>query len=502
MKKIRHGKAIIGGAAGILTSLSLSAVEIDIDGRLANSEEESALEWGDNSGRGDSGTVNSVPVGTNRPDPVSDDDGTVTLTVTANIQDWRVHYSAGEYDAGEEWNVRSSHNGLDAEAALANEAYFSITLDTTANGFDLIDWESVSVSLWRNGSGADPTFQLAVDANDDGFDVGDLVGSPTTLEPGLAGASTLSLGRDDLPKGVMTAEVRLYHWGNGSPSGNMHLYDVVAGYEVAAGSGLELTLSQEEDGLEFTWPSLAGFQYDLRSSTDLTADPATWPLYDDGEKVYEDIVASETGTHVLSGVRQVGAQRFFVLVREPVPPLFAADFESDNGNFTVSTREGSDWEYGTPDTDSAGGRITTGANGSSACWGTVLGSASGDPESGEAAVKGFYLPQTETTLSTPVIDLTAVTTPVSLSYQEALDLAEGATAGVFVVDHATGEALGEALATASDGDSSEAPWTAVNDLPLPAEALGKAIRIEFRFQAGSEADYAGWYLDEIRLEAR
>ncbi|MFC7337850.1 PEP-CTERM sorting domain-containing protein [Haloferula chungangensis] len=221
---------VVAGAAIGMPLQTAGAATIDIEGRLADSTEESALEWGDNSTRGDSS--NNLPIGSNMPAPVSDDDGTVTLTVSTNIQDWRTGYSTGSYDAGEEWNVRSSSNAAAATGAFSNGAFFSITLDSTTNSSERFSWQSVAVSLWRNGSGADTTFQLAIDADGNGFTVEDLVGAPETPLDGIAGATTILFDGAELPDNVTSGEVRLYTWGTTSIAGNIHVYDVSADYVV------------------------------------------------------------------------------------------------------------------------------------------------------------------------------------------------------------------------------------------------------------------------------
>jgi hypothetical protein len=71
--------------------------------------------------------------------------------------------------------------------------------------------------------------------------------------------------------------------------------------------------------LDFEWDSLDGMQYDLLSSTDLATPISTWPPYNDGVTVYENIAASGTGTNTLTGVVKLGPRRFFALAEEPLP---------------------------------------------------------------------------------------------------------------------------------------------------------------------------------------
>ncbi|MEI6891255.1 MAG: PEP-CTERM sorting domain-containing protein [Pontiella sp.] len=225
----RGAMALVVIVAGLFVHTSSAAV-IDIEGRLADSTETSALEWGDNSTRGDSG--GTVAIGSNKPDSVFDDDGIVTLTVAANIQDWRTGYSTGSYNAGAEWNIRSSSTATSEAGAISAGAYFEISLDSIGHASDQFSWDAISVSLWRNGSGADTHFQLAIDVDNDGFTVDDLIGIATMPAAGIGGASTISYSGAELDGNMTSGSIRLYTWGSSSVSGNIHLYDVSAEYTV------------------------------------------------------------------------------------------------------------------------------------------------------------------------------------------------------------------------------------------------------------------------------
>jgi hypothetical protein len=200
------------------------AADIDIKGYLQPATETDG-EWGDNSSTEKNGT----------PAPASDDDGTVTLTITTsgeNTQAWNTSWTTGGYGIGQEWNLSSGSSATTAAGAFSSNAYISITLDSTGNASDQFSWDSISASLWRNGSGADDTYQFAIDADDDGFGVGDLVGSASVLTEGAAGAQTITYNGAVLSDSTTTATVRLYHWGSTNSDGNFHLYDVEAGYTV------------------------------------------------------------------------------------------------------------------------------------------------------------------------------------------------------------------------------------------------------------------------------
>ena len=81
-------------------------------------------------------------------------------------------------------------------------------------------------------------------------------------------------------------------------------------------STLELEISQSNGALDFSWNSTPGLQYDLRSATSLEGDPATWPIFNDGTTLFENIAASGSGVTSLSNVALVDEVRFFVVTEE------------------------------------------------------------------------------------------------------------------------------------------------------------------------------------------
>lgn len=214
-------------ALGILSAAQ--AATIDIKGYLQPATETDG-EWGDNSSIGAGAT----------PAPASDDDGTVTLTITTSgesTQGWNTAWSTGSYGIGQEWNLSSGSSATTAALAFDHHAYISITLDSTGNASDAFAWDTISASLWRNGSGADHLYQFAIDANADGFDVGDLVGSASSLGEGASNAETITYSGNELPDSSTSTELRLYHWGSSDSAGNFHLYNVAASYSVVPEPG-------------------------------------------------------------------------------------------------------------------------------------------------------------------------------------------------------------------------------------------------------------------------
>jgi hypothetical protein len=266
-------------------------------------------------------------------------------------------------------------------------------------------------------------------------------------------------------------------------------------------SRIEVTIAPSglPGSFDFEWDSKAGKLYELLSGTDLSVAPESWAVYDPdgpgGDAPYGDIPSSGDGVTSLTGVPASDPQRFFAVLEKDPPPLFIADFESDDGGFAVSTTEGSAWEWGKPDTNGLGGEITTGNGDSTGCWGTVLGDFSNRGVGSE----GYYVNPTTTVLRSPVIDLAGVS-GAELGFAEVLDLNTADSAEVYIVDDATDTAIGAAVYTASDSDLNAAPWASVGPIALPAGALGQQIYIEWRF-SGQAVEYAGWYIDDVVITA-
>lgn len=103
------------------------------------------------------------------------------------------------------------------------------------------------------------------------------------------------------------------------PTGNALLTTpLIADSEVIVVSvymGLTLEISPNGPDFDFSWFRRTDKSYDLLSSTDLATLPSTWPVYDDGVTLYENIVPSGLtgGWTALSAVPSDDPHRFFVL---------------------------------------------------------------------------------------------------------------------------------------------------------------------------------------------
>ena len=241
---------------------------------------------------------------------------------------------------------------------------------------------------------------------------------------------------------------------------------------------------------DFEWESRSGKLYDLLTSIDLATPVASWPVYEVGETVYGAIPsAGETTT--LTAVPSGDPSRFFV-VREydapPPPPLLFADFEENDGGFTVvTTGAGSAWAHGKPASADLGGGfpVDSGSPGSlEGAWGVNL--------------LGAYAAATVTALRSPVLDLTGVT-GAQLRFFRAFDMAEGDSLVVRVIEDDSDNVLGDPLLTVNGPASSN--WQEAGPFVLPAEALDRPVRIEWSFTGtADDSNYLGVYIDDVLLE--
>jgi hypothetical protein len=250
-------------------------------------------------------------------------------------------------------------------------------------------------------------------------------------------------------------------------------------------------------GYDLTWTSKVGKIYDLVSHTDLSIAPENWEVYDpDGPGGVDPYgaIPSDGDTTTLTDVPGSGARRFFAIVEMDAPPLFSADFEADNGSFIFSTGEGSDWEWGVPDSSNGVDLTITAGNGGSAnCWATDLGTT-GD---------GTYMTPTTTYLRSAPIDLSAVPGAV-LRFAEAVDFSTTDSAEVYVIDDTTDTLVDPApIHISSTGSVRTAEWADANGgtpIVLPAAAIDQSVRIEWRF-TGTSNGYLGWHIDDVAVSA-
>ena len=236
------------------------------------------------------------------------------------------------------------------------------------------------------------------------------------------------------------------------------------------------------EDLILTWDSQEGFLYNIRSETEPTdGPPANWPIYDGFMEI-----AATPPRNMLIIPRPVDPLRLFVAESFPVPPVevFADDFESGPGDWEVGSpgAAGTTWELGSP---SQGG--PSAANSPVNCFGTNL--------------SGRYEIEADVWLRSPAIDLTTAT-EATLRYARFIDIEDVFDFGSVSILDAIDNSLIADIETGIDGLSIE--WEDSRH-SLPAAAMGKMIRIQFRLESDNFVDpteYFGFYVDDVQVTAR
>jgi hypothetical protein len=243
--------------------------------------------------------------------------------------------------------------------------------------------------------------------------------------------------------------------------------------EVETGPSVSAVEVQGAD-LVVRWASTAGASYAV--STTGSLQPPDWTV------AASNLPATPPeNTYTQPGF--IAGQGFVRVEREVSPPLLEADFEAGPAGWTESgDSAGTRWELGAPDGFGPGT-----AHSGTTCWGTNLA--------------GNYTLNADVTLRSPLIDLTGIDA-ATLSFWHYYDIEPGIGADLFfdygtlrIVD-AGGTELAVLIANIAGSNTS---WQPVS-YPLPPAARGQPVRLEFRlFSDELAADYAGWYLDDVRI---
>ncbi len=236
------------------------------------------------------------------------------------------------------------------------------------------------------------------------------------------------------------------------------------------------------EDLILTWDSQAGFLYNIRSEAEpADGPPANWPIYDGHMEI-----AATPPRNTLIIPRPVDPLRLFVAESFPVPPVevFADDFESGPGDWETgsSGAVGTAWEFGPPSLVGP-----PAANSLVNCFGTNL--------------SGGYEIEANVWLRSPAIDLTAAS-EATLNYARFIDIEAVFDFGSVSILDATDNSLIADIETGIDGLSTE--WENSRH-PLPAAAMGRMIKIQFRLESDNfvdPAEYFGFYVDDVQVTAR
>lgn len=245
----------------------------------------------------------------------------------------------------------------------------------------------------------------------------------------------------------------------------------------------ELRIARSGTDLVFTWDGVFGKRYDLvtTDAAGLSAPPGGWT------PVETDLAAELPVTsrvHPWDG----RPEAYFAVIERDGPPMFTDDFEADLGWTTggiAGDAPGTAWERGVPDWNFG----PTAAHSGTRCFGTNLA--------------GDHTADADVWLRSPVIDLRdPAIRGARLRFHQFRDTDSGMDLGsVRILDPGAGDApLAGVDALFTDIGGAGAAWEELV-ADLPAEALGRRIRIEFRFASNGDPSYAGWYVDDVVVEA-
>jgi hypothetical protein len=243
-------------------------------------------------------------------------------------------------------------------------------------------------------------------------------------------------------------------------------------------SGPRFSVERSGDELLFKWDSQGGKRYNLLSQTDPSvAEPKDWPVFDG----HQDITATPP-ENTLTIPYPADVERFFVIseFNAPPVPVFSDDFESGQGAWTTGSEGdlGTLWEFGTP-TNVGPVAANSGTN----CFGTNL--------------DGAYTVNTVVWLRSPPIDLTTAG-GATLNFYQFADIELMFDAGqVSVLDAADDSNLAD-IGPPIEGTTPD--WEKISRT-IPAAALGKSVKIEFRLTTDNfdVSEFAGWYVDDVEV---
>ena len=261
--------------------------------------------------------------------------------------------------------------------------------------------------------------------------------------------------------------------------------------DVARGSGeakLPLRITQDGADLKFTWDSKPGMFYNLKTTTDLSIDPANWDFVEvDG--AFD--IATNAPLNVHSIPRPGDPVRFYRVEEFALPPvtLFFEDFDGADPGWTTGfdpadTEMNTLWELGDPSLGPLEGPPS--ANSGTNCYGTNL--------------TANYGLNSNTWLRTTAIDLSTAT-GATVVFQHWVDMDEfdNLDRGTVRVLNAVG--LAELGVVQTDITGLGANDWAEFSADLPVAALGQSVVLEFVFESDdfADADSSGWYLDDVTV---
>ncbi|MDE0595208.1 MAG: hypothetical protein OSB65_08180 [Roseibacillus sp.] len=314
----------------------------------------------------------------------------------------------------------------------------------------------------------------------------------------------LRLSSADLSPADVAEMITLFRAGSGGPAGSL-TWSPTSGLDATnpgavfeGGGGILVVLNDAGDGmksgapfrfvvtrepgdmLKLTWESQAGKRYKVRSETDASATlPVNWPIWNGNT----EIMATPPENTLLFPV-PADPLRLFVIEQFNPPPVtaFSDDFENGQGGWTTGADPDDAgntlWGLGAP--------VTAGplaANSLTNCFGTNI--------------DDNYEIDARIWLRSPPIDLTAATGGTLRFFHFADFEGDPFDWGTVNILDAADDSI---LAIVQDVvPSQQAPDWEEFRRSLPPEALGKTVKLEFRFHSDEIQNLAGWYIDDVEV---
>ena len=291
---------------------------------------------------------------------------------------------------------------------------------------------------------------------------------------GTLGADAISIGHD-VAGGQQHA--------SGAGGRDYHI-DVLVG--ISEPDVIILTDVSSDPGagtISLSWESKAGKLYNLRSEADpaqiAAVVPLHWPIFGGHSGI-----AATPPENTLTIPMPADLTRLFVVEGFPAPPvtLFTDDLESGAEGWTTVVNDAigsTRWELGSP---SGSTGPLAGADDSATAWSTNLGD---------------YGPNSDISLRSPAFDLSGVAS-AELTFKAFRDAdGFGDSAVVRFLRAADFVQLGGE--TALDMTIFDVDYTNL-EVPVPAEALGENVIIEWNFVSDGSADnFSGLSIDDIEV---
>ncbi len=220
-------------------------------------------------------------------------------------------------------------------------------------------------------------------------------------------------------------------------------------------------------------------QYDILVSPDLNSPPESWTEL----AGFQDIPADPSGRATVEFPAPYAGTGFIAVREEGLPAFFSDDFESGAGDWVAIVNDAGNntlWELGTP--NGSTGPIT-GADDSTNAWSTNLGD---------------YGPDSDISLFSPPLDFSGL--PGAELTFEAFRDADGFGDTATVRFRRAGDDV--QLGPDHDFDMTvfDTDYTSIS-VPVPVEAIGENVRIEFNFVSDGTADaFSGLSIDNVNVE--